>query len=290
VKPPFKFSWEEVTPAKAASWLKKNRNRHLRKTTVTSFAADMVNGAWSPSHQGIAFDLNGNLIDGQHRLAAIVKSGVSLWFLVCRDVPVRVDGVKANVMDVLDRGNSRSIADVLKLSHGQTANQNIIAATCAMIPRILLGQSERTHKITLAQTLAILNRYKASLKFVAENRPPTIALRAAPICAAVAIAHAVEPKKSEEFYRQFSTGVGIDATSPILAIRNHCINIPPGRGGSHSARAWQAMLVLHSIYAFIKKLKVDRFPREDSGTEFGKWFIDQQPENVAALDKVFPRA
>lgn len=56
--------------------------------TVDKYASDMSHGRWMESHQGIAFDTNGDLQDGQHRLAAIVKSGVSVWMMVTTNAPV----------------------------------------------------------------------------------------------------------------------------------------------------------------------------------------------------------
>jgi hypothetical protein len=77
MKPPFKISWELVTPATAKEWLEKYNkgNRNLRSVTVDSFATDMLNGEWSQNHQAIAFGLDEKLKDGQHRLASIVRSG-----------------------------------------------------------------------------------------------------------------------------------------------------------------------------------------------------------------------
>jgi len=289
MKPPFKFAWELVTPAIAAAWLKKNtKNRNMRTTTVNAFAADMKRGAWSPTHQGIAFSTTGELIDGQHRLAAIVHSGCSIAFLICRDVPKRVTGVKADVMDAIDRGNARSIADVLKLAHGLKVDAHMIAAACAMIARIAIvkQRDQRMKKITLAQTLEILALYKDDLKFVSENRPVALGLRSAPACAAVAFAHAVEPAKTEEFYRKFATGIGIDADSPVLAIRNHFLSANLGRG-SLAARSHLSEVVLHGIYCYIKREPLPRLPKE-GGKTHADWFRAQQAKTIQALEDIFP--
>lgn len=291
MKPPFKFSWEEVSPQRAAKWLEKHnpKNRNLRRHTVIAFAADMTRGAWSPTHQGIAFDTDGNLIDGQHRLAAIVKSGVTLSFLICRDVPKRIAGVKGDVMDAIDRGNARSIADVLKLAHGLKVDANLIAACCAMIGKLAFGSehpTDRTKKLTLSQTLAVLERYRVGLKFVSENRPSTIGLRPAPICSAIAFAHAAEPKHTEEFYRAFATGVGIDAGSPVLTARNHFLNENFDRGSGRE-RTRRAEAILHAVYCFIHSLPLPRMPRESEKTQ-AKYFRERQPENIAAIEQIFP--
>lgn len=73
----------EVTPAKAAEWLEKNTfNRSISAATVNKYASDMMSGAWTLNHQGIAFGDDDVLVDGQHRLMAIVKSGMTIKMLV----------------------------------------------------------------------------------------------------------------------------------------------------------------------------------------------------------------
>ena len=78
-----------ITPELAAYWLEKNHcdNRKLRKDLVSEYAKDMECGRWILTHQGIAFDREGRLIDGQHRLAAVVKSGAVVQMAVTWNIP-----------------------------------------------------------------------------------------------------------------------------------------------------------------------------------------------------------
>src|SRR5438046_2404287 len=56
----------------AEQWLAANTaNRPLSRSTVRGFADAMRSGEWLVTHQGVAFDTDGVLVDGQHRLAAI---------------------------------------------------------------------------------------------------------------------------------------------------------------------------------------------------------------------------
>src|SRR3954453_2941387 len=83
-------------------------NRPLSRSTVRSFAEAMRRGDWLVTHQGIAFDTAGVLVDGQHRLAAIVEA----------DLPVEVTvftEVEPDTFDVLDTGKRRNAADVLAI-------------------------------------------------------------------------------------------------------------------------------------------------------------------------------
>jgi hypothetical protein len=98
---------ETITPRIASSYLELNiNNRPLRKSHISLLALDMVNGDWQVTHQGIAFDTNGVLIDGQHRLHAIIEAGVPIQMSVTR-------GCSASSFSILDRGANRSPSDIL---------------------------------------------------------------------------------------------------------------------------------------------------------------------------------
>jgi hypothetical protein len=94
-------AYENITPALAAEMLRGNsNNRKLRKDAIQHMASEMSAGRWVTTHQGIAFDDNGRLLDGQHRLHAIIKAGVSVVFSVSRGVPTDsfrvMDGASAS--------------------------------------------------------------------------------------------------------------------------------------------------------------------------------------------------
>lgn len=98
-----------ITPALASEWLEKNtENRRKRGTYITAMAAAMRRGEWKPTHQGIAFSKDGTLLDGQHRLEAIVKAKINLEMLV-------VVGLEPSSFSVIDVGSKRTMADTTNL-------------------------------------------------------------------------------------------------------------------------------------------------------------------------------
>ena len=95
----------EVHEILAKEWLEKNTfNRKLSRHTVNKYASDMKAGNWTLNHQGIAFDDAGVLVDGQHRLMAVIESGVT--------VPMMVTWGASRVG--IDELRARSTADVIK--------------------------------------------------------------------------------------------------------------------------------------------------------------------------------
>ncbi len=100
-----------VSPEMAARWLKRNEaNRVLRPHKVDQYARDMTSGRWELTG-AIEFDIAGNLIQGQHRLNAVVKSGCTVAMFVLR-------GISPNAQRVMDSGIGRTAADNLHMDKG----------------------------------------------------------------------------------------------------------------------------------------------------------------------------
>lgn len=99
-----------VTPKYAEILLKENKlNRPISNQRVVKYANDMKNGNWKATHQGIAFDKEGNLTDGQHRLYAVIMSQIPVYMNI-------TTGLEKDCFDVLDTGGNRSKSDVLSIS------------------------------------------------------------------------------------------------------------------------------------------------------------------------------
>jgi len=77
-----------VTPEMAAAWLSTNpRNRNIKRDKVAKLTAAIKNGEYELTHQCVALDCDGMLIDGHHRLNAIVAAGIATWMPVMFNAP-----------------------------------------------------------------------------------------------------------------------------------------------------------------------------------------------------------
>lgn len=100
----------EVAPDMAALWLGGNtHNRGLRPSTVTQYARDMAAGKWLMTGEAIKFAADGTLLDGQHRLWAVIDAGVPVRMLVMYNVD-------SAAQDVMDSGLKRTASDALGLA------------------------------------------------------------------------------------------------------------------------------------------------------------------------------
>jgi hypothetical protein len=65
-----------VTPEMASDWLSTRHWQHQRNLStaiVAKYIRDMSEGRWKVTRQGLAFDTEGHMIDGQHRLRAVAN-------------------------------------------------------------------------------------------------------------------------------------------------------------------------------------------------------------------------
>lgn len=115
----------DISPEIAQRMIDSNteNNRNLKKGWVDALSGVMKRGAFKLSPQGIAFDKNGKLIDGQHRLFAVIKSGCT--------VPMRVTfGCDCDAFGSLDTGIKRTVSDIAAINNDEPwiKNKSVIGA------------------------------------------------------------------------------------------------------------------------------------------------------------------
>lgn len=85
------------------------KNRALSIPKTRDYAAAMTRGEWKTTHQGYAFDKQGNIVDGQNRLAAQALSGVTLNMVVYRNAD-------RSMIDAIDLAKPRKAHEALAIA------------------------------------------------------------------------------------------------------------------------------------------------------------------------------
>lgn len=100
---------ELITPEIAREYLKANTaNRPMSNVHIERIAQQMAKGQFILNGESIIFSDEGVLMQGQHRLAACIKSNTSFQTVVVRGIPY-------NAFFTLDSGRARSISDVFAI-------------------------------------------------------------------------------------------------------------------------------------------------------------------------------
>lgn len=101
---------EVVTPEMAKIYLSRSKgNRPINNRVVQQYARAMKRGEWMLNGEAIIFDNNGNLVNGHHRLNAVIKADCSAWFQI-------TEGVEPSAFATFDCGLRRTAAQCLSLA------------------------------------------------------------------------------------------------------------------------------------------------------------------------------
>jgi hypothetical protein len=278
--PGLNAQWLDVTPAIAHRWLLNNvRNRKIDHDTIQAYARDMKNGEWQSTHQGVAFNDQDELIDGQHRLHAVIASGCTVSMLVTFGLPSVIEGKEVTPMDCVDRGRPRSVADQLKLQHGLSHGTAIAQVTMGIAR---LCYQKRTRRLSVGQTLEIFRAWQAPIEHVIRFRSKEPGLKAAGVLAAFAFALAADVRLKLMFDR-LNNGKDLAPGSALHALRTFLVSDDAKLLNRGSDRAL-AELVLHAILLEIQGTEVHHLTLDPAGADH---FRTQQPDRVATVSHLF---
>lgn len=149
-----------ITPEMAKEWMTKNADdqRRIVYSAVNAMVRDIRNGNWKVTHQGIAFNKAGKLIDGQHRLTAITLAGIPVQMYVTK-------GVSNDAFVAIDSGRARSTADSARILFDDSdirRNKNAHAIARAM-KVIITREWSSSDKVTKTEIYDAVKEYSWAL-------------------------------------------------------------------------------------------------------------------------------
>jgi hypothetical protein len=246
-----------VTPtwAKEVLETKNKLNRNPSAQQVKKYAELMRRGDWRETHQGIAFGTDGTLFDGQHRLAAVVEAGVPITMMVTYDLDDRS-------REAIDTGRKRTPGDLLKLfdleNHGKHKS---FASMARVIYQLEHGDLECL-PVEFADIKAFVDRFRVHLEW-ASKLPPRVRYMTATLRGVLAYLYCIDNDKCNEFARQISTGVGIEAGSAVHSLQRWLEQHPIK---DHASRMRTVAAVMRSFLLFLEG-KSSKFVRSLSGED-----------------------
>ena len=160
---------QTVTPQLAADILKANTlNRPINEATVADYVDQMKKGLWKLNGEPIIIATGGQLLDGQHRLKAVVDSGVTISAVV-------IYNVDPSAFSTIDTGRVRTAGDIFSIDGIENANQK--AAAVSTYFRLLRKSkdvetaNETSHDLYNSRSVRQLHVSKQEvLKFYKENK------------------------------------------------------------------------------------------------------------------------
>lgn len=280
---------ETITPEIAQKYLESNpNNRPVHFPTVKTYAKAMLDGEWRPTHQTIAFDNEGHLQDGQHRLLAVIESQTTQQFWVFRDMPV-------TNFTVIDVGRDRKTSDVLALADMKEPNLKasiskfVLAYESGSKANAIAASTGSSGKnfISNDKVLQFAKAHRRKLDRVAElskawfeKFPKALEMRF--IGGLYWFISEINDELGQEFFDSLTTGAGLKENSPILKFRNILINnltskkrLPRSEKFALAVKAWN----LYISGREVNKLSFNRRSGEKF-PEIQKQVLLQNSDNV----------
>lgn len=260
-----------VSPEMAAKMLVKNtNNRRLDPARITRYANDITNGRWvADTGELIKLDSEGNVLDGQHRLSAVVRSGKGIWIHLAT-------GVASEVFDVIDSGKSRSVADVLTIAGVPNAHK--VSAFVQAYNQMRFTKL-RAHKTSIESAMTakmVLKFYQENAKWVDDVVHKSTNFysqfqrvwNSGEVTLFYALLTDADQRLGYEFMRQLCQGVDI-TNDTIILMRNRLIadkvNVAKQMLNSHRRaliiKAWNAFYLGKTLKVIKYNPEVEEYPK-----------------------------
>lgn len=215
--PQTKVTFRDVmmTPQLANDILQRNtRNRPLRQSRVDRYARDMKRGDWKVNGETVSISDKGNLMNGQHRLHAVIKADVT--------VPMTLaEGVDESTFGTLDAGLARTAGDVLGMRGISHANN--VAAMARMALNYKDGLSISTPRSN-REIEDAFDQHPEMQEYISQTLPLIKLSHNTVMVTACFIASRFGEEGDEERMREFvkgvATGANLEEDDPRLVFRN----------------------------------------------------------------------
>ena len=210
----------EVTPDIARDWLETMaHNRRVSRVNLDNIVRAMEEDRWHTDGSPIKFNTKGQLIDGQHRLHAILQTGKPQTFLV-------VWGVDDAAMTTLDTGKSRSRGDVLLIHDPTIVDINNVAAAATIMLRYTRGVRGNNLRNEYVSNDALVHFYDNNKEDIIEaSREGRRLARAMGAGSQQAFGlcywlfSMVDAEDASFFWDRLADGQGLEMGDPIYALR-----------------------------------------------------------------------
>lgn len=229
-----------VTPELAAEMLSRNtHNRPARRHAVENYAADMTNGDWRWTGDPIRLAVDGTVLDGQHRLMAVVESGVTLPFLVLSGMPVEAQ-------ENIDAGVPRRFQDVLALRGEASA-----VALAAIVRKVhdweagyrTLNQGGRATHAQLSRTLEAHPELREIQRATNAATQHWRDMPASLVGLAWWLFASIDQEDADHFFARLTDGQNISSGDPIYELRKQLALIRENVKGERSQRYMMALTI-----------------------------------------------
>lgn len=213
-----------IYPELAAQLLEQRnpKNRKIKEAKISQLVFDIKNGKFQLNGESIIFSNKGMLLNGQHRLTAIIAANMAVTTVV-------VLGIAEGNVGTIDQGIARGVGDVLHMET-DTPNGNVLGAIarayCGYLTNdgTYLGRHGHISRAAILQTVVEnpqlfeiarwANNLSAHIKGIASSSQMGVAR---------AILEPVYGDEAVHYLERVAHGDGIAMDSPAFVVRKRML-------------------------------------------------------------------
>jgi len=211
---------EEICPTRAKQLLAQNHtNRNLNQRLVGKLTEAIVNDRWRVNGETIKLSKKGRLLDGQHRLHAIIMAKKPAKTYL-------IDELEEDCHPTIDAGLKRTGGHALQFLG--VKNSNLVSASIGIVHRIrtkdLKASPRYTNEDIVKEYQIDPEGYNKAASFVAGKKWLIKFVGSSVAAACYYLTQKLDADQSDAFFKALSGGENLQHGNPAFALRNQLMN------------------------------------------------------------------
>jgi len=231
-----------LNPVLAQALLERNaENRALNENRIATYSTDIEEGRWRANGETIIVSNEGTLNDGQHRCAAVVRTGIAIPALI-------VFGPDRESRKTTNQGKTKGAGDYASMSG--VPNGNVVAGLVRLLVSYekhgtIMGGNRVTNAQIAEYLSAHLDECVTSARYAVNARDRTKGMVApSPLSFCYHVSRHINQAAADDYYSSVITGEMLERTDPAYLVRNKLTAI--GKAGA----ATKIEVILHGWNAY----------------------------------------
>lgn len=253
--------------------------RPLNQARIRRYTMDMKLGNWGENGESITFDEEGNLLNGQHRLHALARAGVTLRMVVVYDAPCKVNN-RVNTIDTFDSGFSRNAAGQLRI---EGYEYFVDYASCSRVLALMCfarGRSYKDCKPSTSQIVSICSIIRPTFDpLIHKMGKSPRKISKSSLTAPLTLLRAVDPDTADLFVTDYMEMVNLKKGSPIIALKR-AFDRPTSSGGGTSEQVRGFMATASALWYYTKEKPIESIRGNE---EHVNWLMDSSKNLVKKI-------
>lgn len=209
---------EQISPEMAEKYLSHNQgNRNIVTSHVSAMVRDIQNGRWMFNAQPICFARSGRLLNGQHRLSAVLESGQPIEVMVMRGLPEQA-------FETYDKQAKK--APAVEEMFSDFGDKPLISAAAVLLwKRENRPVGQPNARPTAAEVQEVIRENPSLMRLRAFSRKMVRYGRSSAILYAADRILRDDASLGQLFLDRFESGAELPAGHPILKLRDRLVDL-----------------------------------------------------------------